>query len=258
MCSSAGMTARALSWLTLVVAAATSARFDACRDEPKANAGPDAGASTVAETTNPLAGDAGLVAPSLLPIASQSTGDASTASGSGANPPFVFSESPAANLIPSTRVRGVANGQPVEMPHVLLEATRNEWRVSFCEKPFSRPTDFVHGQAVHIYVREGLAVGKPLVHAMKPGGGYFAMHVSDPANADATVSWVTDHAYYLEITKLDAKPYDATGELVQVAGTASGRVYVAYKGGSRFASSGVAGTFERAVVRYYGKPFFME
>lgn len=187
-------------------------------------------------------GEAGAAAPSLA----------------SSDPPFVFSESPAPNLIPTKPVRGVANGQPFAAEHVLFEATRREWRVSFCERALTRPTDFVHGQALHLYLHETIAVGKPIVHPMKNGGGYFAIRAAEAKNTEGTVSWTSEHAYYLEVTSMTMKPYDPAGPLVQEAGTASGRVYVAYRGGFRFLNSGIAGTFSNAVVRYYGKPFWVE
>jgi hypothetical protein len=46
--------------------------------------------------------------------------------------------------------------------------------------------------------------------------------------------------------------------MFQVAGKASGKVYVAYKGYGDFKSSGVAGEFKDVVVRYMGEPFYMK
>jgi len=217
----------------------------ACRDAPKPTATTpeprvDAGATLL---------DAGLDA---------GADDAALGNVPAGIPPFVFTESPSPTLIPNAPIRGVAHGQPFDASNVLFEATRHEWRISFCEKALARPTDFVHGQAIHLYLRDTIAVERPIVHPMKAGAGYFAIRAPDATNPEGTVSWTSDHAYFLEVTQLSMKPYEPSGPLVQVAGTASGRVYVAYRGGARFLNSGVAGTFSNAIVRYYGKPFFAE
>jgi hypothetical protein len=105
---------------------------------------------------------------------------------------------------------------------------------------------------------EAPVAGKNWTRKMEYGAGYFQIN-NDPANPEATTSWNADNAWVFEVTKWDVKEWDPNGPLFQEAGKASGRIAVCYKGDpTGIQSSWIAGTFTDAVVRYMGKPYWLE
>ena len=164
-----------------------------------------------------------------------------------------YTETPALDKIPEGTIKGMANGRPFEATGVYFEPSFGKWRLVIGDKPLEEPTDIVVGaQAVNMDIPEPPAAGKTWTRTMKYGDGYFQVKkTDDPEN---TTSWNADNAWVLELTKWDVQPYDENGSLFQQAGTASGKVYVAYKGSMDIKDSWVAGTFTDVPVRYMGKP----
>jgi hypothetical protein len=76
------------------------------------------------------------------------------------------------------------------------------------------------------------------------------------ASGIGTTSWNDDNAYYLQVDSWDARPWDPKGPPYQVAGKASGKIIVVFKGSGKHKDSGLAGVFTDAIVRYMGKPAF--
>jgi hypothetical protein len=127
------------------------------------------------------------------------------------------------------------------------------------DKPLDSPTGLItSGQSINMDLPEAPVAGKNWTRKMEYGAGYFQIN-NDPANLEATTSWNADNAWVLEVTKWDVKPWDEAGPLFQEAGKASGRISVCYKGDpTGIQSSWIAGTFTDAVVRYMGKPYWLE
>jgi hypothetical protein len=163
---------------------------------------------------------------------------------------------PTAADVPAGPVKGLANGAPMQIKTVVFEPGFKSWRVILMDKELKSFDDFGSGaQSVNIDLPEEPGAGKKFSKALKYGDGYF--QIASPSKPGSTTSWNADNAYYVEITKWDAKPYDPKGKMWQEAGKASGKIYVAYKGGwGGFVNSGVAGTFEDAIVRYMGTPYW--
>jgi hypothetical protein len=174
-------------------------------------------------------------------------------------PQYTWTEAPTLETIPLVPAAGMANGKPMGVAAVVFEPGTTAWKLVLADKALEGPTGLItSGQSVNIDLPEAPAAGKNWTRKMEYGAGYFQIN-NDPANAEATTSWNADNAWVLEVTKWDVKPWDANGPLFQEAGKASGKISVCYKGDpTGIQSSWIAGTFTDAVVRYMGKPYFLE
>jgi len=173
---------------------------------------------------------------------------------------FEYTEALSAEVIPNAPVKAMANGRELEIDTVLFQPRFDEWSMTLSPAELDRPTAILSGmpEAVNLSdLPQEMGVGT-YTHAIdESGGGYFQIQkIDDP---ESTTSWNTNMAYHLEITEWNASDYDPEGSLFQEAGTASGKVVAVFRGreGS-FANSWVAGTFEDAVVRYMGKPRWLD
>lgn len=173
---------------------------------------------------------------------------------------FEYTEELSGDLIPDAPIKAMANGRELEIQTVLFQPRFDEWSMTMSTAELDRPTAILAGmkEAVNLSdLPQEMGVGT-YTHAIdESGGGYFQIQkIDDP---ESTTSWNTQMAYHLEITEWDAGDYDPEGGLFQEAGTASGKIVAVFRGreGS-FGNSWVAGTFEDAVVRYMGKPRWLE
>jgi hypothetical protein len=174
-------------------------------------------------------------------------------------PPYTWTEAPTLETIPQVPAAGMANGKPMGVTAVVFEPGQGAWRLVLSDKTLDSPTGLItSGQSINMDLPEAPAAGKSWTRKMEYGAGYFQIN-NDPANPEATTSWNADNAWVLEVTKWDVKPWDEAGSLFQEAGKASGRIAVVYKGDpTGIQSSWIAGTFTDAVVRYMGKPYWLE
>jgi hypothetical protein len=164
-----------------------------------------------------------------------------------------YTENPTFEKIPNAPIKGIANGRPFEAQAVYFEPSFGKWSMMISDVPLNEPTGLIFdAQTFNINLPELPAPGKNYTRAMKYGDGFFQVQTSDKRGD--TTSWNTDNAYVLEITKWDVNPYDEGGKIFQHAGSASGRIYIVYKGGTNIKESWAAGTFTDAPVRFMGKP----
>jgi hypothetical protein len=164
---------------------------------------------------------------------------------------FVWTANPTMDVIPAFTPRGEANGRPFDVKTVLFEPYGKTWRMTLAAMKLASPTDTVNDAPyITVQLPEAPTTGKKWTVAK--GEGYFQIMTKD--DPQSTTSWESKNAYALEITEWNAKPWDPKGPDQQLAGTASGRVFVAYQADSDFKNSGAAGTFKNAVVRYSGAP----
>lgn len=183
-----------------------------------------------------------------------------TAAAPPAPPPapqgFTWTETPTVDMAPAAPLTGVANGRPFEARAVLIEPGLKSWKLSIHDQPLRQPTGLLMNSGhLDINLPEPPAAGKKFEKPMRFGDGYW--QVKKPGEAAKTTSWNAPNAYALELTKWEVAPWDPDGPVFQDAGRASGRLVVVYQGGAGgFENSWVAGTFEDAVVRYMGKPFW--
>jgi hypothetical protein len=170
-----------------------------------------------------------------------------------------YTETPTFDKIPAAPIKGIANGRPFEAKSVHFEPSFGKWEMVIADQPLEKPTGFLNdAQFVNLTMPEPPAAGKKFTRKMDFGDGYFQIMQEKPDRKKMT-SWNASNAWIVEFTKWDVKPYDKNGNMFQQCGTASGRVYVVYKGGDdagSIKSSWVAGEFKDAVVRYMGEPEF--
>jgi len=180
---------------------------------------------------------------------------------------FKLLANPSASDVPSGAIRGVANGQPFDVKAVIIEPGhrsakepgKRRWKIRLYQKALTKPTGHISkSQFIHVNLDQQPSKGKIMRRAMKYGGGFFQIQKPGDA-AGKTTSWNSKNAYYIEFSEWDVKPYDESGKMFQVAGKASGKIYVGYEPskGSKFRASGAAGEFKDAVVRYMGKPYWL-
>lgn len=166
-----------------------------------------------------------------------------------------YTETPSLDKIPAAPIAGMANGKPFAAKSVYFEPMFGQWTLIVADNLLAGPTEIMMGgQRIYLEMHEPPTAGKKLAHPMGDGGGFFQIMPGD--DPEETTSWNAENAWVVEITKWEAKDYIEGGPVFQHAGIASGRVYVAYKGGDSLKDSWAAGTFTDAVVRYMGKPDF--
>lgn len=174
-------------------------------------------------------------------------------------PPYQWTEAPTFETIPDVAAAGMANTRPMAVKTVVIEPSMDKWRMKISDKELDSPTSILMGgQSVNIDLPGTPAAGTQWTREMEYGDGYFQIG-TDANNPEATTSWNADNAWVIEFTKWDVADYDTDGDLFQEAGKASGRFAVCYKGSATgIQNSWVAGTFEDAIVRYMGKPQWLE
>ena len=162
---------------------------------------------------------------------------------------------PALELIPDAPIKGQANGAPFEGKTVYFEPLFGKWNMVISDGTLETPTGFLsNAQSINISLPEPPEAGKVISKEMNYGDGYFQITKKD--NPEETTSWNSDNAFIVKFTEWEVQDYDLEGEMFQVAGKASGMVYVSYKGwdSGDFDNSFAAGTFKDAVIRYMGEP----
>jgi hypothetical protein len=168
--------------------------------------------------------------------------------------PFKYSESPTLDMIPDGPITGEASGKSFAGKTIVFQPSYNgKWEMIIADVEFSSPTDIIMScQHIDIDLPEAPATGKKLTRAMKYGDGIFQIQSTD--DPKETTSWNADNAWVIEFTSWDAKPWNASGDMFQQCGTASGKIAVCYKGSGSFKNSWAAGTFKNAPIRYMGEP----
>jgi len=184
----------------------------------------------------------------------------------GKSSPFKLVKKPSASDVPSGSVKGVANGKAFDVKTIVIEpgnkpskdTGKKVWKIRLYEKEAKKPTALISkSQFVDITLDDEPGKGKKIVRELKSGGGFF--QIQQPGKEEGKLtSWNTKNSYYVEFTEWEAKDYEDGGKPFQVAGKASGKIYVAYQGSksSKFKDSGVAGEFKDAIVRYMRKPYW--
>ncbi len=174
-------------------------------------------------------------------------------------PPYQWIDKPVIDTVPQAPLGGMANGRPFNTQAIVIEPIGDKWKMKIHDKPLEAPTSLIMGgQALTIDLPFHPGVGAKFTREMAYGDGYFQIS-NDPTNLEATTSWNAENAWAIEITKWEVADYDPDGDLYQMAGTASGRIAVCYKGNpTGIQNSWLAGDFEDVTVRYMGKPYFME
>jgi len=176
---------------------------------------------------------------------------------------MTYTEQPSLN-IPLWSPRGVANTEPFQAKTITFRADTPKffprWVLAISDRQF----DVSKGAGIARYTHKDLqtikinlprepVAGDIFKQDMSYGGGYFQIKTS--ASANSTTSWNTSIAYIIEITRWDAEPSTQGGCTYPSVGTASGRLYISFKGSENsIKNSWVSGTFENAAIIHCKKP----
>ena len=173
---------------------------------------------------------------------------------------YGYTESPNTETIASWTARGLVDGEPFYVKTIIFSPINSQWTLQILDEPIDvlkgiAMARFDHPalQIININLPQEPQAGDVLQKKLSFGGGHF--QVKRSPDSQTTTSWNADNAWVLEIEKWDTKPWVEGGDTFQQVGTASGRLYVAYKGSEYgLKDSWVSGTFEDAAIVYYGKP----
>lgn len=174
----------------------------------------------------------------------------------GAPADVTWTSAPSLAAIRDGPIRGNASGRRFDAEAVIFEPGFENWKMIIADKKLpspkavlSRLSDCRH---VDLDLPRPPSTGIVFQKPMSYGGGYFQL---DAPKTGKMTSWNEENAWALEITSWQAAPWDPEGGEVQTAGTASGRVIIMYKSNrDDLDDTWVAGTFDRAIVRYMGRP----
>ncbi len=150
-----------------------------------------------------------------------------------------FTEAPTARTIPTGPVVGNVRGHRFEARTIAFRKLRDGWELMAST---SETLDTGIGEETLHVSLEGVPRRGTVTKAMGTGG-FFQV-----CRGLGTTSWNTDSAHILQITAWNPRPCatDANGNAT--AGTASGKIYVAYKGFDEVDNSWVAGTFTDVAI----------
>jgi hypothetical protein len=196
-------------------------------------------------------------APSAPPAKTESGPKASTTESAPATPPaalsaYAWTETPTLAGIPKGTVKGALYGKPFEAKTVVMDVQKgNKLRqLVFCAREMTGNSDTLAGtEQVVITTTKDFAPGYKIEAKMgfpHDEGTIFYAVPGEKGPTSVNSPW----ACALQIDSGEKKPYDAKGEMVQIAGTYKGKIHLCFKDDHK---SYIAGDFE-AKIRYFGAP----
>lgn len=169
--------------------------------------------------------------------------------------PEGWTDTPSLAIIPNAPISGFVNGMGFVAEEVYFEPVFGKWNMIITDVPLGSPTAITtDGQRAVISLLEYPAEGKIIEKKKGRGGGYF--NIRKKKQPERIISWNSDNAYIIKLTKWELKDWDETGEIIQIAGKASGKMYLSYTGreSGEFDDTFLSGEFVDALVRYTGRP----
>lgn len=169
--------------------------------------------------------------------------------------PEGWTDKPSLDVIPDEPVKGMANSVPFEANAVYFEPVFGKWSMIISDGVLDSPTGFImQAQSINVSLPELPEKGKIIEKDMEYGDGYF--HIRKKDDPEEFTSWNSNNAFIIEFTEWELNEWDPEKDMFQVAGKASGRIYISYQGwdSGDFDDSYAAGTFTDAVIRYMGEP----
>ena len=172
---------------------------------------------------------------------------------------MTYTETPTKDEIPSWTPRGVANGEPFQAHTILFRQLEfPKWVVEISDRkidavkgPAYARFEYQDIQTIYLNLSREPTAGEILEQNMSYGGGIFQIKTSP--SAIATTSWNTSIAYIIEITSWNKKPSGKGSCGNADIGTASGRLYINFKGSEfTFNNSWLSGVFENVPISYCG------
>ena len=175
-------------------------------------------------------------------------GGAASAGDAKSPPTFKWSEAPTIDQAPGSGVHGVVNGASLVFDNIAITAEDAHYNLEV------RANKDHMSAGPRIALAQAPAAGTTQSHKMADSAHGTFLQAPDPSRGPtATTSWNTATAWTVQIAKWDVKPWSAATKN-QVAGTASGKFVIVFKGGSGFKDSWVAGTFTDVPVKYSSSP----
>lgn len=165
---------------------------------------------------------------------------------------YAWTETPMLASIPGGAVKGALYGKPFEAKTVVMDVQKgNKLRqLVFCAREMTGNSDTLAGtEQVVITTTKDFAPGYKIEAKMgfpHDEGTIFYAVPGEKGPTSVNSPW----ACALVIDSGEKKPYDAKGEMVQIAGTYKGKIHLCFKDDHK---SYIAGDFE-AKIRYFGAP----
>jgi hypothetical protein len=156
--------------------------------------------------------------------------------------------------------RGLANGAVFHARTIFFAPFGSGWRMEIHDREFDPMrgtaiprTDHPDLQTIYIDLPSQPATGIIFEKSMAYGGGHF--QIKPAADSAQTTSWNFRVAWAIDISEWQAIPWREGGETFQLAGRASGRLYICFHGPQdTIRDSFVAGEFSDAPIIYFGPP----
>jgi hypothetical protein len=151
-------------------------------------------------------------------------------------------------------VTGFRNGHAFDPKEIWIERGERGWRLILLESKLKYPTDTLYrGQRVIIPLRS--EPSNELRQQVNFGDDSSEWRLPKSKIPNKTSPWVAQNAHILELLEWELKPFDPSGESVQLLGQATGRLVIYFKDDLSI-QGWVAGRFEDVPIRFIGDPKF--
>ncbi len=173
---------------------------------------------------------------------------------------IAYTATPTLDAVPGWKPRGVANGQAFSGKTIFFTPFLTAWKLEIHDHDFDPlrgggivKQEIPDLQTIHIDFPGEPFSGAVFEREMSYGGGYF--QIKHTTASKGTTSWNTEIAWAIEFTDWQRHTWRASDGLFQQGGTASGKLYICFKGSTaNIKSSWIAGEFTDVPIIYYGDP----
>ena len=171
-----------------------------------------------------------------------------------------YTATPTLDEVPAWELRGVANGQAFTGKTIFFTPYFKAWKLEIHDRDIDpllgvaiARLETPDVQTIYIDFPGEPFSGAVFEREMSYGGGYF--QIKNTVESKGTTSWNTEIAWAIEITDWQRHPWRESDGLFQQGGTASGKLYICFKGSeANIKSSWIAGAFNDVPIVYYGDP----
>ena len=174
---------------------------------------------------------------------------------------YSFTEQPSLDTVPEHFILGQVDGKDFIGKTMHFEPEFDQWALKIYDTTFETPDDIyvMDCREMALELPEPPAAGKTMsktnIEIGEGGKDAYVILAPDTAPTEFEI-WNADNAWVLQITDWEVGPYDPDGMNVQIAGKASGKIALCFKGNDDHKDSWIAGTFTDIPVRYNGEPPF--
>lgn len=183
-----------------------------------------------------------------IPIIVQTPPESACRTSQPAPAGVAWTDAPSSRSVPDAPLAGAVRGRAFNVQGVRLLKTREgRWRFEASDQTFEPTAHMASGQFLHVDLEGELRRRARLSKPIAAGGGMWQI-----CDGWLTTSWNADNAHYLEITSWTVTPPTVEPGQRAAGGTASGRVYITYRGSDPAENSWLAGTFTDIPVVFEG------